>query len=36
VTLLIGIITTLFTAVFASRLMIDLYIEKFKVKEMSI
>ncbi len=36
VTLLIGIITTLFTAVFASKLFIDLYLEKFKVKEMSI
>ncbi len=36
VTLLIGIVTTLFTAVFASRLMIDFYVEKFKVKEMSI
>ena len=36
VTLLIGIVTTVFTAVFASRLMVDFYIEKFKVKEMSI
>lgn len=36
VTLLIGIVTTVFTAVFASRLLIDFYVEKFKVKEMSI
>ncbi len=36
VTLLIGIITTVFTAVFASKLMFDFYLDKFKVKELSI
>ncbi len=36
VTLLIGIVTTLFSAVIVSRLLIDFYVEKFKVKEMSI
>jgi protein-export membrane protein SecD len=36
VTLLIGVVTTLFTAVFATRVLMDLYVEKFKVKEMSI
>lgn len=36
VTLLIGVVTTLFTAIFSARVLMDLYIEKFKVKEMSI
>jgi preprotein translocase subunit SecD len=36
VTLLIGIVTTLFTAVFVSRLFFDWYLDKFEVKELSI
>lgn len=36
VTLLIGIITTLFTAVFVSRLLFDWHLEKHEVKELSI
>lgn len=36
VTLLIGIITTIFTAVFVSRVLFDLYLNKFDVKELSI
>lgn len=36
VTLLIGIITTLFTAVFVCRLLFDWYMDKFEVKELSI
>lgn len=36
VTLLIGIITTLFTAVFVSRVIFDWYLEKADVKELSI
>ena len=36
VTLLIGIVTTLFTAVFVSRVLFDLYLNKFDVKELSI
>lgn len=36
VTLMIGIITTLFTAVFVSRLIFDWYLDRFDVKELSI
>lgn len=36
VTLLIGIVTTLFTAVFVCRLLFDWYMDKFEVKELSI
>jgi preprotein translocase subunit SecD len=36
VTLLIGIITTLFTAVFVCRLLFDWYLNRFQVKELSI
>ena len=36
VTLMIGILTTLFTAVFVCRLIFDWYLEKFQVKELSI
>jgi protein-export membrane protein SecD len=36
VTLLVGIITTLFTAIFVCRLMFDWYTDRFEVKELSI
>jgi protein-export membrane protein SecD len=36
VTLLIGIVATLFSAVFVARVLFDWYLEKFKVKELSI
>ncbi len=36
VTLMIGIVTTLFTAIFVSRLMFDWYLDRFDVKELSI
>jgi protein-export membrane protein SecD len=36
VTLLIGIVTTLFTAIFVCRLLFDWYLDKFEVKELSI
>lgn len=36
VTLLIGIVTTVFTAVFVCRLLFDWYLDKFDIKELSI
>lgn len=36
VTLLIGIVTTLFTAVFVCRLLFDWYLDRFDIKELSI
>ncbi|MBI3554780.1 MAG: protein translocase subunit SecD [Deltaproteobacteria bacterium] len=36
VTLLIGIVTTLFTAIFVCRLLFDWYMDKFDVRELSI
>ncbi|MEW6057329.1 MAG: protein translocase subunit SecD [Bdellovibrionota bacterium] len=36
ITLLIGIVTTLFTAVFVCRLLFDWYTDRFEVKELSI